>query len=118
MANPGIVHGVLEGIKETPYGGVELSLQVQGADRKGRPTTSYVDARIDKFEVEKGLHNAFRPYLGKEVFVPCLFGFYQKEKGATAYDQVDVTGAPLRLQAAAPAPAVASTGQPSVAKTA
>lgn len=102
MANPGIVHGVLEGIKETPYGGVELSIQVQGADRKGRATTSYVDARIDKFAVEEGLHNAFRPHLGKEVFVPCLFGFYQKEKGATAYDQVDVTGAPLRLQAAAP----------------
>lgn len=118
MANPGIVHGVLEGIKETPYGGVELSIQVQGADRKGRPTTSYIDARIDKFAVEEGLHNAFRPHLGKEVFVPCLFGFYQKEKGATAYDQVDVTGAPLRLQAVAPAPVSAPTGQPSVAKSA
>ena len=102
MANPGIVHGVLEGIKETPYGGVELSIQVQGADRKGRPITSYIDARIDKFEVEKGMHNAYRPFLGKEVFVPCLFGFYQKEAGAKAYDQVDVTGAPLRLQASAP----------------
>jgi hypothetical protein len=109
MANPGICHGVLEGIKETPYGGVELSIQVQGSDRKGRPISGYVDARIDKFEVEKGLHNAFRPYLGKEVFVPCLYGFYQKEKGATAYDQVDVTGAPLRMQAAPP---VASTAQP------
>lgn len=112
MANPGIVHGVLEGIKETPYGGVELSIQVQGADRKGRPTTSYIDARIDKFEVEKGMHNAYRPFLGKEVFVPCLFGFYQKEAGAKAYDQVDVTGAPLRLQAAAPVAASAPSSAP------
>lgn len=115
MANPGIVHGVLEGIKETPYGGVELSIQVQGADRKGRPITSYVDARIDKFAVEDGLHNAYRPYLGKEVFVPALFGFYQKEKGAQAYDQVDVTGVPLRFQAVAPV-AAAPSAQP--AKTA
>lgn len=115
MANPGIVHGVLEGIKETPYGGVELSVQVEGKDRKGRPTTSYVDARIDKFQVEEGLQNAFRPFLGKEVFIPVLFGFYQKEKGAQAYDQVDVTGVPLRLQALAPI-AAAPAAQP--AKTA
>ncbi|WP_405121048.1 hypothetical protein [Pseudomonas leptonychotis] len=107
MANSGIVHGVLEGIVETPYGGVELSILVEGADRKGRPTTSYVDARIDKFEVEKGMHNAYRPFLGKEVFVPALFGFYQKEAGAKAYDQIDVTGAPLRLQAAPPVAAAA-----------
>lgn len=115
MANPGIIRGVLEGIKETTWGGVELSFQVEGADRKGRPITSYVDARMGKDSVESGLHNAYRPYLGKEVFAPAVFGNYQKEKGAQAYDQVEITGAPLRLQAVQP---VASTHQPSVAKTA
>lgn len=114
MANPGIVYGVLEGIKETPYGGVELSIQVQGQDRKGRPISTYVDARIDKFEVEKGLHNSYRPFLGKEVFVPALFGFYQKEKGATPYDQVDVTGVPLRFHAAAPVNQQSPTAVPAV----
>jgi len=102
MANPGIVHGVLEGIKETTWGGVELSFQVEGSDRKGRAITSYVDARMGKDQVENGLHNAYRPYLGKQVYAPAIFGNYQKEKGAQAYDQVEISGAPLNIQAVTP----------------
>ena len=95
--------GVLESVTENAWGGFDVSVQVENLDNKGRPCTGYLDARIDKFQAEKGLVNAYRPFIGKPVFAPALYGIYQKDKGAKAYEQVEITAAPLRLQTV-PAP--------------
>lgn len=102
MANPGLLTGVLESITENSWGGFDVSVQVESSDNKGRTCTGFVDARIDKFQAEKGLVNAYRPYIGKTVFAPALYGIYQKDKGAKPYEQVEITGLPLKLQAVQP----------------
>jgi hypothetical protein len=108
MSIPGIIDGVLAEISENQWGGFELQVKRESLDQKGRPLEFYTDIRVAPFQVEKGLHNAYRAHVGKIVFIPVQFSIYQKDKGSKPSEQVQLSGLPLQIQRVAPAPAAAA----------
>jgi hypothetical protein len=103
MANFGLVEGIVHSVEPTSWKGAIISVEQATFDRKGRPVTAYADIRVSPEQVEEGMHNAYRPLIGKPVFAPCSFGFYQKDGAGRAYDQIELAGLPRQLQEVKPA---------------
>lgn len=102
MAIPGIIDGVLTGISENQWGGFELDVKREATDHKGNVIEFYTYVRVASFQVEKGLHNAYRAHVGKIVFIPVQFSIYQKDKGSKPSEQVQLSGLPLQIQKVVP----------------
>ena len=102
MSIPGIIDGVLVAVEENKWGGFELQIEREALDAKGRKISLFTDVRVAPYQVESGMHNAYRAYIAKMVFVPVQFSIYQKDKGSKPSEQVQLSGLPLQLQRAVP----------------
>lgn len=78
-----------------------IEVKSVSADEKGRPVDCYFDVRVSAEQVKQGLHNSYRSMIGAEVFIPVSASIYQ---GRKAYQQYNLGGFPVRLQALPPKP--------------
>lgn len=108
--------GVCKGVtsKEKQNGIIEhyLVLTAPGRDQFGQETEQSVGLKVSKRQLDSGIENSYKQFIGKQVAVP-VYAKAWKSKAGTAFGMdlwLSDDGMPVPVQRIQPRPAAVSGG--------